>query len=152
MTTAPLAIREWLVGREQVTTVCVRPCDVATAVRTLAIWAVGTSVAIGFPHGGHLAATKVDEAGRAVEQGAAELDMVVNSGAVRDNDWKAVAGEVQAVVQAAAPIAVKCILETAYLTPRQVVCASRVVAEPVPHSSRTGLGSRRAARTRWRSH
>jgi deoxyribose-phosphate aldolase len=129
-----------LAARMQVATACVRPCDVTTAVRTLAVSGVGTSVAIGFPHGGHLAATKVDEAGRAVEQGAAELDMVVNIGAVRGNDWEAVADEVQAVVQVAAPMAVKCILETAYLTPQQVIRASQVVADAGAAFVKNGTG------------
>src|SRR5579884_2686489 len=61
-----------------VASVCIKPY----AVRQAAAWLAGSGVAvgttIGFPHGGHLTAVKVFEAERAMDDGATELDVVVN--------------------------------------------------------------------------
>ena len=57
--------------------------------------AVGTT--IGFPHGGHATAVKVFEAERAIDDGATELDMVVNIGQVLGGDWDAVTRDIAAV-------------------------------------------------------
>ena len=57
--------------------------------------AVGTT--IGFPHGGHATAVKVFEAERAIDDGATELDMVVNIGQVLGGDWDAVTTDIAAV-------------------------------------------------------
>jgi deoxyribose-phosphate aldolase len=84
-----------------VASVCIKPY----AVRQAAAWLAGSGVAvgttIGFPHGGHLTAVKVFEAERAMDDGAAELDVVVNVGKVLSKDWKYVADDVRAVVEEA---------------------------------------------------
>ena len=71
---------------------CVRPADV----RRAAAHARGTDVAVGttvgFPHGNHLTETKVFEARRALEDGATELDMVIQIGALRSGRDADVAG------------------------------------------------------------
>jgi deoxyribose-phosphate aldolase len=60
---------------------------------------VGTT--IGFPHGAHATGIKVAEADQAMKDGAVELDMVVNIGKVLSRDWRYVADDIRAVVDAA---------------------------------------------------
>ena len=65
---------------------CCRPLDVARCRDALAGTDVLVGTVIGFPHGSHLTATKVFEADRAIEQGAVELDMVINIGWLRSGE------------------------------------------------------------------
>jgi deoxyribose-phosphate aldolase len=84
-----------------VASVCIKPY----AVQRAAAWLTGSAVAVGttvgFPHGGHTTAVKVVEARRALEDGATELDMVVNVGKVLSRDWHYVADDIRAVVEVA---------------------------------------------------
>lgn len=80
-----------------VASVCVKPCDVAKAAELLANSGVAVGTVVGFPHGAHLTETKALEARRACEQGATELDMVVNVGRVLGQDWAYVQADIQAV-------------------------------------------------------
>jgi deoxyribose-phosphate aldolase len=84
-----------------VASVCIKPYAVklANAILTGSNVAVGTT--IGFPHGGHRTAIKVAEAEKAMDDGARELDMVVNIGKVLSKDWRYVGDEIEAVVEAA---------------------------------------------------
>ena len=84
-----------------VASVCIKPYGVRTAARLLAGSAVAVGTTVGFPHGGHLTAVKVAEAEKAMDDGARELDMVVNVGKVLGGDWDYVAADVEAVVGAA---------------------------------------------------
>jgi deoxyribose-phosphate aldolase len=81
--------------------VCIKPYGVKLAATLLAGSTVRTSTTIGFPHGGHVTAVKVFEAERAMDDGATELDMVVNVGKVLSGDWNYVAHDIAAVVTAA---------------------------------------------------
>jgi deoxyribose-phosphate aldolase len=62
---------------------------------------VAPSTVIGFPHGGHKTAVKVEEARQALADGGRELDMVVNIGKVLSREWNYVADEIAAVVETA---------------------------------------------------
>lgn len=113
-----------LAARYQVVSVCVRPGDVTLAASELE----GTSVAVGtvvsFPHGDSVTATKVFESKRAMEEGAVELDMVLNIGLLLSGEHDRAQEDIRAVVEAAAGGAiVKVILENAYLTDEQKVAA-----------------------------
>lgn len=97
-----------------VAAVCVSPCYASLAAQH----ALGLSVAVvvGFPSGAHRPAAKAYEAALACEEGAAELDMVMDLGAARSGDWAAVERDVVAVRDAAPrPVVLKVILETALL-------------------------------------
>jgi len=85
--------------------------------------AVGTT--IGFPHGNHLTVTKVFEAQRALEDGATELDMVIQIGALKSGRDADVHADIKAVVDVAhaAGAIVKVIFENAYLTDDEKVRA-----------------------------
>ena len=104
-------------ARYQVASVCVRPADVAQAVRALAGSSVEVGTVVGFPHGANATATKVAEAERALADGATELDMVCNIGWLRSGEADAVEADIRAVVDVAhrAGALVKVILENAYL-------------------------------------
>src|SRR5437879_10083061 len=84
-----------------VASVCIKPYAVKLAAQLLAGSTVAVGTTIGFPHGGHVTAIKVAEAERAMDDGAAELDMVVNIGKVLSKDWRFAADDIRAVVDAA---------------------------------------------------
>lgn len=97
--------------------VCVQPWWVPLCADLLAGSTVKVCTVIGFPHGMNKPETKAFESRRAVEDGATELDMVINIGALKSKDLGTVERDIRAVVEAGHPRAsVKVILETAYLT------------------------------------
>ena len=117
-----------LAAEYDVASVCVRPADVRRAAAILAGTDVAVGTTIGFPHGGHATATKVDEARRALADGARELDMVIQIGALRSGRDADVQGDIAAVVEVAhaAGAIVKVIFENAYLTDDEKVRACRL--------------------------
>jgi deoxyribose-phosphate aldolase len=84
-----------------VASVCIKPYGVPLAARLLQGSTVAVGTTIGFPHGGQATAIKAAEAERAMDDGATELDMVVNVGKVLSGDWGYVADDIRAVVEAA---------------------------------------------------
>lgn len=100
--------------------VCVSPHLLPVEKRGLDIVTV-----VGFPSGAHHADVKAFETARAVNDGADEIDMVVNQALVHTGDWKAVADEIRTVKEACAGRVLKVILETAQLTPEQIAGACR---------------------------
>ena len=101
LTDAEMAKGCRLAAEYGVASVCIKPYGVKTAAQLLAGTGVLVGTVIGFPHGGHLTRVKVFEAGAAMDDGAAELDMVVNIGKVLSGDWSYVADDIKAVVDAA---------------------------------------------------
>ena len=97
--------------------VCIKPYAVKLAAKLLAGSTVQASTTIGFPHGGHLTKVKVFESELAMDDGATELDMVVNVGKVLSGEWNYVAHDIAAVVDAAHArgAKVKVIFENAFL-------------------------------------
>jgi deoxyribose-phosphate aldolase len=116
-----------LARRYHVASVCVKPADVALAARQLAGSDVAVGTVVGFPHGNSTTAVKVAEAQQALKDGATELDMVINIGALRSGKTDYVRNEIRAIVETAAGKAlVKVILENAYLTDEQKVSACQL--------------------------
>ncbi len=107
-------------------TVCVQPAMVA-AVRGAVGDRIPVCAVVGFPHGASLSRTKGDEAAAAVAQGAREIDMVADLGALADGDLAAVAADVAAVREAAPSIVLKVILESALWTPPELRQACEAV-------------------------
>ena len=91
----------------------------AAAAQALAGSGVRTCCVVGFPLGAMAADAKAFEARAAVAAGAQEIDMVMNVGLARGDEWDAVQADIAAVVAAAAPAPVKVILETCLLTDGQ---------------------------------
>ena len=121
-------------------TVCCRPADLPLVVARLRRTLVGPTTVIGFPHGAHMSQIKEREAIVAVDQGAVELDVVLNIGAMRSGDLGYVRDELCGLIYAVAPTPVKVILETAYLTPEQVEAACRVAVEARAAFVKNGTG------------
>jgi len=107
-----------LAAKYDVASVCVRPADVRRASAILSGSDVAVGTTIGFPHGNHLTAVKVFEAERALEQGATELDMVIQIGALKSGRDQDVEDDIRAIVDVAHAngAIVKVIFENAYLT------------------------------------
>lgn len=117
-----------LADRYHVASVCVKPCDVKLAARVLKNSDVLVGTVIGFPHGNSTTEVKVFEASKAMEDGAVELDMVINIGALRSGEFDLVRDEIHSVVKAAIGKAiVKVILENAYLTKDEIVKGCQLV-------------------------
>lgn len=106
--------------------VCVSPYRVAIAAEFLKNSRVNVCTVIGFPSGAHRAEVKALEAVRAVADGALELDMVMNIGALKDGNFAAVENDIAGVVKAAQVRIVKVILETALLSDAEIVNACRI--------------------------
>ena len=121
---------------------CVRSCDVAAAARLVAGTPVVVAAVIGFPHGAQRSAVKALEARLAIADGARELDMVLNVGALRSGDHAAVRDDIAAVVAEARPhdVLVKVILETCFLTSEQIVAACRLAEEAGADFVKTSTG------------
>jgi deoxyribose-phosphate aldolase len=101
-----------------VASVCARPSDMNLVSEMLAGSSVAVSTVIGFPHGSNTTRSKVFEAERAIDDGATELDMVLNIGKLKSGDAAYVESDIRAVVEAAHArgAIVKVILENCYLT------------------------------------
>lgn len=104
--------------------VCVHPWYVPLAAETLTSVSIPVCTVVGFPHGANRSSTKAYEAARAIEDGAAEIDMVLAIGRLKSGHFEAVEADVRAVVDAVRGASVgrdsrslvKVILETALLT------------------------------------
>ncbi len=102
--------------------------------------AVGTT--IGFPHGGHATAVKVFEAQKAMDDGATELDMVINIGQAIGGEWDAVAADIAAVTKAAHDrgAIVKVIFENCFLNDAQKVRLCQICGEVGADYVKTSTG------------
>lgn len=107
----------------RVVSVCVRPADVTLAVEQLAGTDVAVGTVISFPHGDSTTAVKVAEAEKAIQDGAVELDMVLNIGWLLSGRDQEVQEDIAAVVGASGEALVKVIFENAYLTNQQKITA-----------------------------
>ncbi len=108
--------------------VCVNSSYARLVAEQLAGSNVTPCCVIGFPFGAQTPESKRSEAADAVQNGARELDMVINIGAVKSQDWPLVQRDIEAVVAAAAERAkVKVILETCLLTDEEKIRACEIV-------------------------
>ena len=101
--------------------VCVNPYWVAFCKKQLAGSDVKVCTVIGFPLGATPTEVKVFEAKKALADGAEELDMVVNLGAIKSADWNYVLSDIKAVRQAGTNFTLKVIIETSVLTDEEKV-------------------------------
>ncbi len=105
--------------------VCVNPFYVPVAKRLLLHTGIKVCTVVGFPLGATLPKVKAYEAQEAVKQGADEVDMVMNIAMAKERNFDYIEKEVS-IVRSAIPagIVLKVILETCYLTPREIAKAS----------------------------
>ncbi|MCX7709965.1 MAG: deoxyribose-phosphate aldolase [Clostridia bacterium] len=124
--------------------VCVNPCHVKLVAVELKGSGVKTCTVIGFPLGANTTAVKAFEAAKAVEEGAEEVDMVINVGALKDGDAAYVENDIRSVVDASKGALVKVIIETCYLTDeeKELACklAKKAGADFVKTSTGFGTG------------
>lgn len=123
--------------------VCVNPCWVSLAGQLLCDSGVAVATVVGFPLGANLTAIKVQETQLALEQGATEIDMVMNIGWLRSGKGDAVQQDIQAVKKAAGNRIVKVILETCLLSPAEIetACLLSLAAGADYVKTSTGFGS-----------
>ncbi len=131
-----------LAVRYDVASATVRPADVTLAAELVAGTNVLVSTVVGFPHGSSTTATKAFEAERALDDGAHELDMVVNIARLRSGRDDEVRDEIRTIVELAAGrgAIVKVILENAYLTDEQKVLGCRLAEQAGAHFVKTSTG------------
>lgn len=118
----------------------VKPCYVTLAAEMLQGSDVRVNTVVGFPHGDETMAAKAFQTQRAVEQGAQEIDMVLNIGALLGGEFDLVGEDIAAVVQAAGGARVKVIFEIAYLDDAQIVRACQLCEEAGAHFVKTSTG------------
>ena len=99
---------------------------------------------VGFPSGAHLSEVKAIEAAFAAANGADEVDMVINLGAVKAGDWDAVLLDIASVRLAAPGVLLKVIIESAALTDDEIVRACEIAEEAGADFVKTSTGFHRA--------
>lgn len=120
--------------------VCVNSCRVAQARMLLEGCPVKVCTVVGFPLGAMSTRAKADETRSAVEDGADEIDMVINVGYVKDGDWDGVLDDIMAVREACKGKVLKVILETCLLTDDDIVRACRTAVRAGADFVKTSTG------------
>ena len=120
--------------------VCINPCHVAYCADYLKDSNVNVCTVIGFPLGANTSAVKAFETKDAIANGADEIDMVMNIGALKDKNYDLVRDDVRAVVEAAIGTLVKVILETCLLTEDEIKKACELCVEAKADYVKTSTG------------
>lgn len=120
--------------------VCVNSANVRLAHTLLHGSRTKVCAVVGFPLGAALPSSKAFEAREAMRQGAAEIDMVLNIGALKSRDYGLVSEGIRAVVEAVPGKIVKVILECAALTEREKILASALAKGAGAHFVKTATG------------
>lgn len=123
--------------------VCVNPANVSLANELLKNSDVLVCTVIGFPLGANTMETKWMETQDAVNNGADEIDMVINIGKAKEHDYEYIMNEIAGVVAMAQGRTVKVIIETCYLTDdeKQEVCKAATKAKANFVKTSTGFGT-----------
>ncbi|NLC64747.1 MAG: deoxyribose-phosphate aldolase [Erysipelothrix sp.] len=127
--------------------VCVNPSYVKLSSETMKDSDVLVCTVVGFPLGMTTTATKVFEATEALENGADEVDMVINVGALKDGRYDYVRAEIKAIKEAVGHKVLKVIIETALLTQEEIVKASTLTVEAGADFVKTSTGFSTAGAT-----
>ncbi|WP_342610409.1 deoxyribose-phosphate aldolase [Staphylococcus hsinchuensis] len=120
--------------------VCLNPSHVAYAAEKLQDSDVLVCTVIGFPLGATTTEVKRFETENAIKNGASEIDMVINIGALKDGNYDDVQSDIEAVVKAAQQHTVKVIIETCLLTDEEKVKASELSKAAGAHFVKTSTG------------
>ena len=120
--------------------VCINPCHVAYCADYLKDSDVNVCTVIGFPLGANTSAVRAFETKDAIANGADEIDMVMNIGALKDKNYDLVRDDVKAVVEAANGTLVKVILETCLLTEDEIKKACELCVEAKADYVKTSTG------------
>lgn len=120
--------------------VCVNPVQVKRVSQLLAGTGVKICSVIGFPLGANTTYIKALETEQAVLDGADEIDMVINVGALKDADYATVQKDIHTVVRAAGGKMVKVIIETCLLEQEEIVDACQISRKAGAHFVKTSTG------------
>lgn len=120
--------------------VCIQPCHVSYAAQYLKGSDVKVCTVIGFPLGANTSAVKAFETADAIQNGADEIDMVINIGALKDGQDETVLNDIVAVIQAAQDKTVKVILETCLLSEEEIVKACQLCMQAKADFVKTSTG------------
>ncbi|MBC5638029.1 deoxyribose-phosphate aldolase [Ornithinibacillus sp. BX22] len=121
-------------------TVFVNPYYVSYAHELLSPHGIKVGVPIGFSLGGATTHVKVEETKEAIKNGATEIDMLVNLGALKSGEYDVVRDDIAAVVKAADGLTTKVIIETALLTDEEKVKATELIIEAGADFVKTATG------------
>ena len=123
--------------------VCVNGANVEYAFSQVKDSDVKVAAVVGFPLGAMTTDVKVFEAKKAIEDGASEIDMVINIGALKDRDYDLVENEIRKIKEAIGSNVLKVIIETCYLTDDEKVkaCELSVNAKADFVKTSTGFGT-----------
>lgn len=120
--------------------VCVNPHYIKLAVKQLMGSKVQVATVIGFPLGQNTTEIKVQETKSAIADGATEIDMVINVGALKDGDINYVTEEIRAIVKAAGDVPVKVIVECDLLTEDEKVAVCEACLKAGAYMIKTSTG------------
>lgn len=120
----------------------VKPCHVSLAARLLKGSGVKVGTVVGFPHGSATTASKVFETINAVENGASEIDMVINIGKLLSEELEYVADDIKEVAEEAhrRGAILKAIIETSCLTNEQKITACKLAQKAGADFVKTSTG------------
>ena len=120
--------------------VCVNPVHVPLAAKLLSGSSVEVCTVVGFPLGATSYKVKAQEAAWAVQDGATEVDMVIDIGAAKEGRFDDVEADIAGVVAASKPAIVKVILEVCYLTEDEIVACCKAAVRAGAHFVKTSTG------------
>lgn len=120
--------------------VCVNPCYVSLAKELLDGTTVNVGTVVGFPLGANTIRTKEMEALIAVEDGADEIDTVINIGALKNGDYDYVRNEIEDIMVAVDGKVLKVIIETCYLTDEEIGKITEICNDTYVNFIKTSTG------------
>ncbi|MBK7429143.1 MAG: deoxyribose-phosphate aldolase [Saprospiraceae bacterium] len=137
-------IRKWVEEaiQHQFANVCIPPYMVKEASRLLENHKTGVCTVIGFPFGYNTTPIKVEEIKRAIDEGADELDAVINISAVKCADWSFVSNDIESMVRSTQmkDKKIKIILETGLMTAEEITKLCEIIQVSKPNFVKTSTG------------
>lgn len=125
--------------KNKTASVCIPPCYTAR-VKQLFGDQIKICVVIGFPLGYSVTRAKIEEAKAAIDDGADEIDMVINLTDVKNGDFDKVTNEIRAIKECIGDKVLKVIIETCYLTYEEKIALCRAVTEAKADYIKTSTG------------
>lgn len=120
--------------------VCINPYWVKMCAQEVKDSDVLVCTVVGFPLGANTTATKVYETKEAISNGADEIDMVINIGALKGKEYDVILEDIKAIVEAASDHVVKVIIETSLLSDDEIIKASQLAKEAKATFVKTSTG------------
>ena len=133
--------------RYKTASVCVPPCYIKR-IKDVYKEHINVCTVVGFPLGYSTTEAKVEEVRKALEDGAGEIDLVINISDVKNGDYQKVEEEIKALKKAAGNHILKVIIETCYLTQDEIIAMCHAVTQAKADyiKTSTGFGTEGATR------